>query len=505
MKMKISLFITALLLIAVTVNCQNALFYIGQGAYVTVQSGATVDINGDVIIKSNASGSGSLLLDDNVSTDFDVSGDTDVEVYLTFDQWHIISPPISDATINTFLSIYLREFDETIDTNGGGIYYSNNWIYLHAPVSTPMNVMQGYSVWSQTASGNNVYSYTGNLNNASITNNSLTNSGAETGEGWNLAGNPYPCAIDLDASSGWSYTNVDAAVYYWDVSQYRAYSASGLGGTGSGTGSQYVPSNQGFFIKCNNVAGGSIGVNNNVRVHNSASFYKNSKSFDDFLRLKIEGNNDQDELIVHFDSNATVGYDGQFDAYKLYGLLSAPQLYTLTPNVDSIMLTMNVLDIISDTIIIPLCLKVGAQGLYTITASDIGSFDPGVNIYLEDIKTGNITNLMQNQVYSFSASENDDRLRFLLRFGFGTTSIEKTEDEVSFFVYSFDKNIFININELDGSANIKVLDILGRELQSLKADKAGLKKISLHDQPNAIYVLILETKHRVYTEKIYLK
>jgi len=278
-----------------------------------------------------------------------------------------------------------------------------------------------------------------------------------------------------------------------------------LGSTGYGTGSRYVPSNQGFFIKCNKVAGGSISVDNNVRVHNTAAFYKNTKSFDDFLRLKIEGNNEQDELIVHFDSNATVGYDGLFDAYKLYGLLSAPQLYTLTPNLDSIMLTMNVLDIISDSMIIPLCLEVGNTGIYTITASEISTFAPGVKIYLEDLKTGNVTNLMQNQVYSFTADTNDNRLRFLLRFDFMTNSIDKPEDEDPFYVYSFDKNIYVNINDLDGNANIRVCDILGRELQSIKADKARLKKISLHDQPNAIYIVILETKLRVYTEKIYLR
>ncbi len=495
MKFKHSLYIVAIL-IAFNVSSQTTKLNIGAGAKVTVKSGAKVKVIGDVVIKANASEMGSLLLDDNAGTAFDVTGDSDVEVYLVYDQWHMISPPISDAIIKPFLDIYLKTFNETI----------NDWEYLWYPLTAPMNVMQGYAIWAQTAIGTNIFTHTGTLNNGPLSNTTLTNSSTGLGEGWNLIGNPYPCAIDLDVVSGWSQTNVNSSVYYWNGTQYVTYLAEGLGGDGSGTGgSRYAPSNQGFFIHCNNTSGGSITVNNNARLHNSASFYKNTKSFDDFLRLNIEGNNYKAELVVRFDSNASLGFDGNLDAYKLFGVVAAPQLYTLTPNIDSIMLAINTMDAISSNMTIPLFLQVGNTGTYVITASELGSFDPGVKIYLEDLKTTDVTNLVQNQVYSFTADTNDNKFRFLLRFDFQSSSVDTPIDETPFYVYSFDKNIFININELDGCATIRVFDVLGREVQSLEADKAGLMKISLHEQPNAIYFVSLETTHRIYTEKIYLK
>ena len=67
-----------------------------------------------------------------------VSGVTTVEQYITSQQWHLISPPVSGATINTYFDIYLKEYNEPSDT----------WTYLVTPTSTPMNFSKGYSAWA---------------------------------------------------------------------------------------------------------------------------------------------------------------------------------------------------------------------------------------------------------------------------------------------------------------------------------------------------------------------
>ena len=504
MKSNLTLLIIAILIFN-NISSQNVNLNIGPDAKVTLMNGVKVKVNGVVKIEASSLGFGSLVIDADPDTELDVSQNSEVEIYLTHDQWHIISPPISDAIINTFLNIYLREFDGTEDTAGGGIYYQNNWKYLSVPVTIPMNVMQGYSVWNQSASGKSIFTYPGTLNNGVLTNLSLTNSGPGTPEGWNLAGNPYPCSIDLDAPVGWSSSNIDAAIYYWDISQYKVYSAAGLGGIGSGTGSRYVPSNQGFFIKCNNPAGGSLCVNNNVRVHSDASFYKNSKSLNDFLRIKVEGNNDYDEIIVHFDTNATKGYDGKYDAFKLYGLLSAPQLYTLTPDADSIKLTINTINPDTTILNIPLCLEVGNTGNYVITASELASFKPGVKIYLEDLITSNITDLTQNPVYSFIADTSDVKLRFLLRFDLQTVSINKAEDEKPYFIYSSDKIIHVNMWDLNEKVKVRIYDLLGRELYNSNYINSDVVEIDLNGKPNSIYIVLLETDTRLFSEKVFLR
>ena len=42
-------------------------------------------------------------------------------------------------------------------------------------------------------------------------------------KGFNLVGNPYPSAIDWDAASGWTKTNIDNAVYYFKASATDQY------------------------------------------------------------------------------------------------------------------------------------------------------------------------------------------------------------------------------------------------------------------------------------------
>ena len=204
----------------------------------------------------------------------------------------------------------------------------------------PLNVSiipgKGYSLLLHNIGGgnpsqspNNPIIYTGKLNNGPVgTDNNITNtSGTDaTLNGFNLVGNPYPCAIDWDAATGWTKTNVNNAIYFFKENQYASY----VNGTGTNGGTQYIPSLQGFFVRRNQSAfgTGTLKMDNNVRVHNTTSFYKSLNS--DLLRLKVTGNSFNDETVIRFNDAASSGFDGNMDAYKLFGYKEAPQFIQRT-------------------------------------------------------------------------------------------------------------------------------------------------------------------------------
>ncbi|MCB0805909.1 MAG: hypothetical protein KDC05_08935, partial [Bacteroidales bacterium] len=148
---------------------------------ITIHSGTTLDItSGDLVLKSDASGDASLI-DYGIVT-YSGGGEARVERYLTEGNWHLISSPVGSVQAGLFLGDYLQSHSEG----------SNSWTDIYSE-SYNLNVMQGYALWSvEGAPTTEVFSGTTNSGN-------LNAGFSENGNGWNLAGNPYPSAIDWDA------------------------------------------------------------------------------------------------------------------------------------------------------------------------------------------------------------------------------------------------------------------------------------------------------------------
>ncbi|TRZ70043.1 MAG: hypothetical protein D4R97_08900, partial [Bacteroidetes bacterium] len=197
---------------------------IQPNAYVTIAGGGKLIVsdvtNGLLTIKSNSSGTGSLVVDANAASSVIVAANSNVELYLTgstsgteTDLWHLVSSPISNGVSGTFLADYLLSYDET----------TNSFSYI-IPTTTALTPMRGYEAWAWV-SGAKTNVFNGSLNNGSQ-NFNLTRSWITSGDplyfpgdnGWNLLGNPYPCAIDFDAESGWTFGSAQTTVYIWNTS-----------------------------------------------------------------------------------------------------------------------------------------------------------------------------------------------------------------------------------------------------------------------------------------------
>ena len=389
---------------------------------ITIESGASLIDNGNLTL------SGSITVQHPA---------------LSPGKWHLISSPVSDVVSGMFTGQYLRNFN-----NSTGLYENI------LAVDVPLTAMHGYALWQQA--GNFTTAYVGGLNkNASYS--------VATGAGYNLVGNPYPSAIDWKASGGWTKTNVDDATYVRnaDAGNWRTY----INGVSANGGSRYIAPSQGFFITTS--AAGGLAMTNAVRVHNNVGLYKSSDAvIPELLRLEVSGNGYKDEAVVRFTPEATNEFDGEFDAYKLYGdIAESAQLYTL----GSVPVVINSLP---ETTVVPVGIKIGANGSYTIAATEINDL---LYVTLEDSETGIFTDLATSS-YTFDAVTGTFDQRFILHFNDFAVSVDETKS-VAANVYSYQKTVHINMKNQE-KGDIFIYNIAGQLVASKHAAQ-GMNEIGL--------------------------
>jgi hypothetical protein len=89
-------------------------------------------------------------------------------------------------------------------------------------------------------------------------------------DGWNLVANPYPSAIDWEASS-WTKSGIENSVYWWNTEkqQFSSY----VNGIGINGGSNVIPAAAGFFVKAHQNTP-ALACNESVKVQKNQVRYR---------------------------------------------------------------------------------------------------------------------------------------------------------------------------------------------------------------------------------------
>ena len=470
---------------------KNSQVELMPGKNMTLYGDMDVQVMGELTLRSDNSGTSSFI-DNGTITNI---GNINVERYFTGNAWHFISPPISDALSELFLDMYLQEFDETE-------LPANAWKDI-IPVGITLNAMQGYSVWSME--NPNIVTYTGDLNTGNKSR-SLSHSGSGNGDGWNLVGNSYPSVIDWDAPTGWTKpVGMNNSLYIWDQTinypsgNYRYYVGAGgsnLGGVGAMGGTQYIAPGQAFFVNTQ-TDGVLLAMDNNVRVHDNVTFYKNTETNDkNILRLTVEGDNMLDETVIRFYEEASNGFDNMFDAHKLF-VENIPQIYSVIPDQK---IAINTLPEINSDLTIPLGFQPGNNGMFQISIAGSNSFEQSVTVFLEDIKSNEIIELNENFPYNFNASTNDGPDRFILHFSVPGEDLGNKQD---IKIYACNNYIYIKNLSSDVINEIHVYNLMGQETLKIRPTNDFIQKININTF-SGYYIVEVRSTAQVITQKVFL-
>jgi hypothetical protein len=433
---------------------------------------------GLVIESDMTNGDGSLI------TYGAVSGTASVQRYLGADRFWYITQPVTSATANVFLHTWLFTYNEG----------SSDWDAFIEDETTPLGVMKGFAVWTSSSNkydqdlpplGDTTTAYDGVLNSGAIST-PLTSGG----DGWNFVGNPYPSAVDWDAA-GWTRTNLATNAYYvWNGSTYASYLEDGPGTNG---GTQYIPAAQGFFVQAS--AAGTLGVSNAVRTHSTQDFWKSDENRMNLLSLTVSNGEVNDETVICFNTEATPELDYSFDARKLMAP-GSPQAFTM---MGTDKMAVNSFNNTTQTPSVVLGVNTPAEGEYTLTASNLESFDVSTPVYLEDVLTGQKVNLREMSTYTFSSGEGTSE-RFVVHFAEYQGIGDKLVSEVN-NIYAVNQVVYVDFSAVKGE--ISIYNILGQEISRTAASN-GLNMISV-PQGNAVYIVKVISDNTTVTKKVFVK
>ncbi|GAB4331192.1 MAG: hypothetical protein Kow00127_23200 [Bacteroidales bacterium] len=464
-------------------------FVIGVRGKMTADVTGTFSVAGDLLFQADHNNSASFV--DNGHTS--VSGTSNVEQYLASERWHLVSPPVSGATINTFLNIYLKEYNEP----------TNTWTYLITPTTIPMNPSQGYAAWASDAlTGPVTVNYQGTLNTGDFSLSTLSYTPASPKVGWNLVGNPYPSMLVWN--SNWTKTDL----FEWAcVHQggndgcYNAATSEVWPVEGGPMTNGNIPAGQGFWVRASSGAA-ALTIPQSERVHDNQTIYKSSQSvIYQAVRLKVEGNNDRDYVWVDFTPEATPAADPKFDLQKRWGYDESPNIYAVGE--DGEQYSVHTLPFAEPGLVVPLGYVVGVPGTFSLSVSELrGMEDAGLTVVLEDLATGEFVTLTDETVYQFEATPDDDPHRFNLHFQDAMTGVEPLNLKPA-MIYTYDHSIYLNSG--DGHVtHVAVFDLLGKKVfeQSLGGDSRY--RIPFRGEPG-YYVVQSVMNNNIVTEKVMIK
>ncbi len=420
-----------------------------------------------------------------------------------------ISSPFQSATVNelsnevnlgaAFPAFY--GYDEDL-ISSGWINYTNT-----SGILVPLH---GYASNFGSSPAAITVDMTGVVNNNAISV-ALYNHNEPYTKGFNLVGNPYPSPIDWNATNGWTKTNIDDAIYYFDASdtnQYTGTYSSYINGISSdGIANNIIPAMQGFFVHVSDGAypvAGMLGMDNTVRVDNLLpTYHKPEGSLSPLIRLKARFTNAEtasDATVIYFDEDAHEEFEKQFDALKLMNTdANTPSIYSLSN--DGRRLSINGMIEPSDSLtVIQLGLACTKSGDLTIEATALDEISPGLYIYFADAETGKIQKLKLHSEYSFYLKEGASENRFSILFGRKPMSAHSNSAD-GLNAYAYGTNIFVFANGAE--TELIISGALGQVVFQKKFDAAGSYEINTHLN-SGIYVVTLVSGNNRFSKNIFI-
>ncbi len=442
-----------------------------------------------LVVQSTTAGGGSFI--DNGTINYGTGGSAKVQTYVENNAvapaffMHFMAPTIQGMDLSGFIMAPMSTYAYVWDQPTGG------WLNVTAPYAA--NPGMGFAI--STIDGNDyTLESVGNVSTGNI-----ASAVAYGGVGnYSLIGNPYPSSVDFDALAA-----ANPLVYnkYYIYSPSAGAYVSRSAGVGA---AQHIQVGQAFLVETTTAAG-NFNFTNAQRSHSNDP-YRDAVANVLELTAQGVGADYHDITYIHFREGATSGYDIDLDAEHFNSWADdATQLRTVAEDGSKLAINMlPALDLSSGQLVsVPMQFSCGYAGEYTITASQLESFDNGAEIWLEDKQNNDIwVNIGTNPVYSFNATPEDLADRFVVHF-FGPTGIDNTYDP-GINIFSYEHNAYVTTVGTEQITDITVYDLSGR-IAAKPEISAGQQQYKIYvSDRKSYYVVRVTTDKSVFTEKVFI-
>jgi hypothetical protein len=208
-----------------------------------------------------------------------------------------------------------------------------------------------------------------------------------------------------------------------------------------------------------------------------------------------------DETVIYFQQGASDIYNPFYDVEKLMNSDTiVPNIFTILK--DNKKLSVCGLPLFTDSeTIVSIGYSVLTKGQNFINAGLINNFPPDVSVFLEDKITGNTQDLIKNPIYSFDIKPGDPVDRFAMHFYDLSVFVKNNIPVSNFFLWSSDKNIFINYS--GKQALVAIYNLQGQEIMKREVINSGLHKYYLNSS-KGLYLVKIISNDNASVKKVYI-
>lgn len=483
-------------------NSEVAEIIVRAGGKLTVPVGKSLELSGKIYLESNETDGTATFVNNGTAT---ITGDAVVKQYLSAGRNWYFSSPISNATSAVFKA-----------TTGNSLWErnvaGNSWTEITA-TDVALTPLKGF-VGKLAATG--VVTFTGPLNNGTVTPLPLTSSAVTSGK-FHLVGNPYPSYLDWQAVSDantdllntlWYRTKtavtVEAPVSTYTFSTIQYTTEAGwhtVSGNANTTITNTIPPMQAFWVRTKDaVTSTSFTVNNTMRHHVdvSGNKFKAPAVKNQTLRLEVSNGINKDEALIYFNNSASDEFD-RFDSPKMFNnIATVPEIYTRIGNER---LVINGMNSYNYGTLIPLGFNAGQTNSYSIRATDVQNFDADTRVVLFDTDTETEFDLTAGEAYNFSSDAVNSDNRFSIRFksASGTTLIDDV-NKGAVLVSALQGRLSVQLNTiLSDNAKVTVYNAMGQSIYNQPLHNA-VTQLSQIFEPGA-YVIKVENGDKLLVVK----
>ena len=348
-------------------------------------------------------------------------------------------------------------------------------------------------------------------------------------EYYNLIGNPYPSAVDMDIFLKNNKNKIDGTVKYWthnstpngtygDQSQafnynpedYATYNLTGYVGSVAESGQdpsdpayvpnttvpgQYIAAGQSFMVAGGPDTGiGSVIFNNEMRVvGDNNTFFRTTNAIETIEKhrfwlemLHEEGAFKQ--TLVGYIEEATNDLDWGFDGK----MSETASVLIYTKAEDQNLIIQGKALPFADSDIIPLGFSTTLTGVFNLNLYQFDGLFADQVIYVEDTYTNIIHNL-KDGIYTFNSVPGVFDDRFVIRFTNETLGVNPVVSQQNTII-CYVKNSIITVKALDQILNqVNVFDATGRLLFNKKSIQSGEFQIESIAKTNQLLLVQVTT------------
>ncbi|WP_298762790.1 BspA family leucine-rich repeat surface protein [uncultured Polaribacter sp.] len=471
----------------------------------TIDSGATLTINGALTVNTNLTTNNGLTL--NSGSSIIVNGTSTGN--LTYKRnlpngfvYYNTASPVLGETVENFIATNNPRLGSS--GNVGLYYYNNNGggfagtgYIFYTPTSTgTINSGQGYGV--QLASGSDI-SFTGTMPvvDASIT------IGTGSLDNFALVGNPFPSYLPINDNAVTTnniLTNNTALLseetaWFWDntINDYVAIN--------NGSPARYLAPAQGFFVEA--ASSGSFNFLESWQEHQATDVFNKSTDATFRVYLTLKNNRQEKKLTeIYFIANKTINFDNGYDSSSFSdenaNFYLASKLVNTKEDKNLTIQTLPLKNIENTSI----PLVVNGQGNLSFSI-DFTNKPNDISIFIEDRLLNIFKELNYNQNYTVNVGEfTKGANRFYLHTQNRTLSVLKDEIQKINIYKSDNKNLIIKGLSVS-KTTFSLFDILGKQLRKeVFTPQNPNKEVSLLGLKKGIYIANLKTERGSISKKI---